>query len=76
MNASVAQTARGSVHMVDIRRKTCRTSSCALDIPSECSSWNSLSGSMRSDMIMELMNRELEQLRRQVADMTCTGVLV
>ena len=31
---------------------------------------------MRSDMIMELMNRELEQLRRQVADMTCTGVLV
>ena len=31
---------------------------------------------MRRDMMMELMKREEEQLRRQVTDMTWTGVLV
>ena len=72
----MAQTARGRVQMEDMRINTWRMSSWALEIPSECSSRKSLRGSTRRDMMMELMKREEEQLRRQVTDMTWTGVLV
>ena len=76
MKTIVEHTESGSVQRVDIRINTCMTSSCALEMPSECSSWKSFRGSMRSDMMMELMNRELEQLSRHVTDITCTGVSV
>ena len=62
--------------MVDMRMNTWRMSSWALEKPSECSRRKSLRGSMRRERMIELMKRELEQLRRHVTDMTCTGVSV
>lgn len=75
-NRAVQHTVRGPVQIADILMNTCKTTSWALAIPSACSSLKISSGFISNHMIMELMNKELEQLVKQVTDMICTGLSV